>query len=298
MTIFPRRLALWTLAALFAASPTRAVPLVVLNSDGNLFTTGSNNPNQIVTGVFPSGFNQTGEQLLAIDVRPSNNELYALSSSSALYQVDLATGEMSQVGARFGTKLNGTSFGFDIDPVSDTARVVSNTGQDLKIDLNTGFATPESPLAYAAGDANAGVIPSIVALAYGPSPGGGAPAPLYGLDSRTASFVVVDPDTGLLHTLGPGFGAISNLAGLDIDSSGTAYAVVDEIGLTTEENLSPFELAQVDLHTGIPSRLAFFNGEPIVRDIAVIGSLVPEPGTALLVATGLLGLAARPRRRA
>lgn len=85
---------------------------------------------------------QTGENILNLDFRPLNGQLYALGSSSRLYIINPTSGVATQVGLLpFVPLLSGTSFGFDFNPTADAIRIVSNTGQNLRINVTTGVAT-------------------------------------------------------------------------------------------------------------------------------------------------------------
>ena len=71
-----------------------------------------------------------GEEVLGVDFRPATGQLYALSSASKIYTLNLGTGLATMVGAApFATPLSGTSFGFDFNPTVDRIRIVSNTGR-------------------------------------------------------------------------------------------------------------------------------------------------------------------------
>lgn len=110
---------------------------------------------QIITSTSPvvTGL-QTNETLLGIDFRPANGLLYAVGSSGAVYQLDPLTGVASNRVALISTAINnpaitlsGTGFGVDFNPQTDRLRVVSNTGQNLLINLglvnaNTMVGTP------------------------------------------------------------------------------------------------------------------------------------------------------------
>ncbi|MDQ7949570.1 MAG: DUF4394 domain-containing protein [Pedobacter sp.] len=94
---------------------------------------------------------QSGESILGMDVRPLNGQLYALGSSSRLYRLNVATGAATLIGTGpFGTILSGTSFGFDFNPLTDVIRVVSNTGQNMRIDPNTARVTSDTNFAATA----------------------------------------------------------------------------------------------------------------------------------------------------
>ena len=109
-----------------------------------------------------------GETLLGIDVRPATGQLYGLGSASRVYTIDPATGAATAIGsAVFTPALDGDAFGFDFNPTVDRIRVVSNTGQNLRLNPVTGaVAATDLALAYASTDANARENPSVIGAAY------------------------------------------------------------------------------------------------------------------------------------
>ena len=78
----------------------------------------------------------------------------------------------------------------------------------------------DSALAYAAGDANAGKAPFVVAAAYTNSVAGATATQLFGLDTaRDALVLQSPPNDGVLRTVGRlGFDAVSP-AGFDVAAS-------------------------------------------------------------------------------
>lgn len=89
---------------------------------------------------------QSNETILAIDFRNASignaAQLFALGSDSRLYTIDLGSGAATAVGSQFGTLLDGTAFGFDCNPTNSSAfRVISNTGQNMRINYSTGSVT-------------------------------------------------------------------------------------------------------------------------------------------------------------
>lgn len=81
--------------------------------------------------------------------RPADGQLYALSSLGRVYTLNGATGAATlkfMLTADAGTTLPfsalaGTGIGIDFNPVTDRLRIVSNTGQSRRINVDTGATT-------------------------------------------------------------------------------------------------------------------------------------------------------------
>jgi Domain of unknown function (DUF4394) len=130
---------------------------------------------------------QAGETLLGVDMRPVNGQLYALGSTSRLYTLNSSSGAATMVGtAPFATALNGTAFGFDFNPTVDRIRVVSNTGQNLRLHPETG--------AIAAVDGS--VNPSsvvVTGVAYTNNFAGATTTTMYVLDAQNRRLGIQNP---------------------------------------------------------------------------------------------------------
>lgn len=221
---------------------------------------------------------ESGERILGIDVRPANGALYALGSSGRLYTIDPATGAAKQVGTgTFAVALAGAEFGFDFNPVVDRIRVVSDTGQNLRLhpdtgavvdaDANTAGVQVDGGLAFATGDVNAGKRPAVVGAAY--THGAGAKATTnFAIDGATGALVTqgtregaatpVSPNTGQLFTVGALGVPASGAVGFDIDvRTGAAFAA---IGNT---------LYVIDLATGKAAPLGAIGGGEAIRALAI-----------------------------
>ena len=133
-------------------------------------------PNAVAITFFPGG-----EQIVAIDVRPETGELIGLGSSGALYRLDPEGGSAVPISAAVGS-FGGASFGFDFDPVADRARLVSDTGQNLRVDLNTGAVVSDTSLSP--GPAWRPLL-TRTATRLGPTS-----TTLYGIDSATDTLVL------------------------------------------------------------------------------------------------------------
>src|SRR4051812_26516237 len=121
--------------SLLAARPARGVLLYA--TSGNDLARFDSGATGVVTSVPVTGL-QPSELLVGIDVRPANQILYGVGSSSRLYTINPLTGAATQVGAAGAFALSGTSFAVDFNPVPDRIRVISNTGQNLRLNPNDG----------------------------------------------------------------------------------------------------------------------------------------------------------------
>jgi hypothetical protein len=100
---------------------------------------------------------QMDTRLVGIDVRPATNVLYGLGDQGGVYTVATNNGRATLV-ARINVPLQGTSFGVDFNPVADRLRVVSDTGQNLRINVLDGTTTADGTLNYTAGTPATGVV--------------------------------------------------------------------------------------------------------------------------------------------
>jgi hypothetical protein len=285
------RRALLALAASFGSitfgSSASAELLTGLTTTNQLVSFDSATPGTINTTVGITGL-QAGETLLGIDFRPANGGLYALGSTSRLYSINPLTGVATQVGSAGSFTLSGTSFGADFNPTVDRLRVTSNTGQNLRLNPNDGtLSATDTPLAYAAGDANAGTTPRVVGSAYTNNFAGAVSTTLYAIDSNLDVLATQNPpNAGVLNTVGAlGFNT-SDLVGFDISGSGIAYA------LLTAPAANSSQLFTINLSTGAATLIGTVGGGVTLNGLAAPIGSVPEPGTWLmfLIGFGLIGV--------
>jgi len=270
------------LFALTAASAL-AVPGAALAAEAFYGVTGNNQlvtfQSDNVTNVVPAhaitGL-PGGEDIVGLDVRPLNGQLYALGKTSRLYVINPRTGAARQVGATpFIPALAGTGFGFDFNPTVDRIRVTSDTEQNLRINPDNGtVAGVDTNLAYGPGDPGAGTNPSVAGSAYTNSFAGATSTTLYDIDNARHALVIQNPpNNGTLTTVGA-LGTNNNAAAFDIGDGNIGYAV-----LTGEQNRQ--NLYRVDLTNGHATRATNFfigTGQPLVG-LAAAGT-VPADTTA------------------
>jgi hypothetical protein len=188
-----------------------------------------------------------GDQLVGIDFRPATGQLYGLGTPGGgpgpaqLYIIDTETAIAMKVGNR-NAGLGGSSFGFDFNPVPDRIRVVSNLGQNLRLNPNDGtIAGMDTDLAYAPapGDPNAGLMPSVVGVAYtNPDRDPQTNTVLYDIDSgRDADSapgggdvlaIQVPPNAGQLNAVGRLGINTDDIVGFDISHRNVALAALQE----------------------------------------------------------------------
>lgn len=213
---------------------------------------------------------QPGEKLEAIDFRPLTGQLYGLGSKSRLYTIDLVSGVATQVGTPFATSLNGTLFGLDFNPTVDRIRVVSNTGQNLRLHPDTGaVAAVDLSLAYAPADVNAGASPYVNAAAYtNPDNDPATGTTLFDIDTNLDILVSqVPPNNGTLNTIGPLGFSVNEPAGFDISISGMAYAALETSD--DDDKCAPTKLFTIDLATGNATLLGGIGTNERILGIAV-----------------------------
>jgi predicted small lipoprotein YifL len=186
-----------------------------------------------------------GEQLLDIDFRPANNMLYGVSSGSRVYSINTTTGVATVAGtAPFSPALRaGASIAIDFNPTVDRLRLVGSTGQNLRLNVDTGVAVNPAD-----GDINGVTGASITDVAYTNNVPTATTTVLYDLDPVTDRlYQQVPPNNGTLaFPLYDGLD-FTTTNGFDISPSGQAIA-----GLTIGGTV---ELISITVATGKTQKL-------------------------------------------
>ncbi|RZJ66242.1 MAG: DUF4394 domain-containing protein [Flavobacterium sp.] len=162
-----------------------------------------------------------GVNIVGIDMRPATGQLFALGSNSRIYTINVSNGTATAIGAAaFGT-LDGTDFGFDFNPLVDRIRIVSNTGQNLRVNPNDGV------LAATDGSLNPGT-PNVTSAAYTNNFAGTTSTELFVIDSTMDMlFKQNPPNDGTLVTVGMLGADVTAQSGFDIGgTSNTGYAIL------------------------------------------------------------------------
>jgi hypothetical protein len=237
----------------------RQIPVYALTDKNEILLVDERTPFRVISRVNVTGLG-AGENLTDVDFRPATGELYGVSSASQLYIINTVTGAATAVGGKLTPAIEGTRFGLDFNPTVDRIRLVSDSGQNLRLNPNNGtVAATDGKLAFAAGDANAGKAPKIQSAAYTNSFAGSTRTTLFNLDADLDILTRQDPpNNGTQNTVG-GFGVpATEIGGFDIRSfSDYGIAAVK----TADGN---FNLWRVDLTNGKVSSFGRIgNGETI-----------------------------------
>jgi hypothetical protein len=216
--------------------------------------------------------------LVGIDFRPLTGHLYGVGSTSQVYVIDRTSGFATPIGAPFTPALDGTEFGVDFNPQADRIRIVSNTGQNLRINPDTGVAIKDTALAFAATDANANQTPQVVGAAYANNVARATSTVLYDIDAGLDIVVrQAPPNDGTLHTVGALGVDTGDLVGFDIASGDDRPTLSllekildgdDDTALAALQRSGGSRLYSIDLTGRARDRGAIGTGES-VRDIAI-----------------------------
>ncbi len=110
-----------------------------LTTSQRLVSFGVDSPEQ-VTGIGRVSGLQGDRRLIGIDYRVQDGLLYGVGNAGGIYTLDDSSAAATKV-SQLTVALEGTNFGVDFNPAADRLRVVSDTGQNLRHDVNPSDAT-------------------------------------------------------------------------------------------------------------------------------------------------------------
>ncbi len=179
------------------------------------------------------------ETIVSIDYRPATGQLYGLGSSSRLYFINEKSGVATALGAAsFSPVLAGGNASLDFNPTVDRIRLVTDSGQNLRLHPELGTVVVTD------GIINGGVNAKIGAVAYTNSMAGATATMLYDIDfEQDKLYMQTPPNDGTLQLVGDLGVNFQGVGDMDIlaDNS-TALAVTNNANVST--------LYTIDLATG------------------------------------------------
>jgi hypothetical protein len=206
-------------------------------------------------------------RVVGIDFRPATKELYALGNAGGIYTLNLETGEAT-FKAQLNVALDGNTFDVDFNPTVDRLRIISDLGQNLRANVDTGATNEDLDLVYPAPTPTPGT--GVTGAAYTNNDLDATTATtLFDIDASMDQVVIQSPpNNGSLAATGKlGIDAVGDV-GFDIYSivrAGKTQEVRAFAALTTDRA----RFYRVNLLTGRVSYRGTFNQGQQVTDIAV-----------------------------
>ena len=226
----------------------------------------------------------TGESLVGIDYRPANGVLYGVGNLGGIYTV--AAQGSTAIATRVSglvdmttaapVQLAGFSFGVDFNPVPDRLRIISNFGQNLRVNVDNGQTTTDGSL-------NIPTFPGVVALgsgavAYTNNDASAATGTvLYSLNNGLNQLLIqAPPNAGTQNPVGALNFDIDPATGFDIFSvvqNGTTQSVRGLASMVTTAmgGAVTTQIYSINLTTGAATPAA--NGN--FSNVGVVGLAIP-----------------------
>lgn len=214
---------------------------------------------------------QSGENLLAIDFRPATGQLYGVGSTSRLYSIQPQSGKATVIGMPFSPALSGTVAGFDFNPTVDRIRLVTTSGQNLRLHPETG--------AVAVVDGNINGVPGarISSVAYTQNFAGATSTTLYDIDVTTDKlYRQFRPNDGTLVEVGSLEANFEGEGGFDI--APPANSNMPDMALALYHHKKKSTLYTIDLVTGRARK-----AEKFEKDVIYYGLAIPTNPVAYAV---------------
>jgi hypothetical protein len=306
------------LLSVFAPSEqARGEQLVGLTVQNLLISFDSATPGTVST-IGPVTGLTAGDALVGIDRRPqglpsglpgpNNGRIYGVgvnqtSGTGRIYVIDETSAAATLVSTLAAdpadtttpfpfTTVSGTSF--DFNPTVDRLRITSNTGQNLRMNVDNGLVQLDVPLAYDTGDPNLGDSPVDVAVAYSNNFGRATTTVLRGVD------IGQDPDALVVHT-NPNGGLLQTSLSLPFNSSDAVAYDISGLSGTPYFSVSPAGSGSSSLYAAGPDGVTLvgtIGGGVALRGLAApVGVPVPEPTTTFLLIIGIAGVSVCAHRR-
>ncbi len=259
----------------------------------------------------------------AVTYRPNTGGFFAYKTDgNRVFSVDVASGGLTEVAVAMGNDPDGGTagqpiqattrlIGFDFNNALDAARIVTRNGENLVF-----FPTPTrdpaqviraEDLFYVAGDANAGMTPSIIANAYT-----NAVAKAF-VNEATQVQYALDSDLDVLTTLDNNSGELRTIGRLVVDQQALDFSEIggfdilspqsdDNLGLALlnvggTSNLYSFELPGAGAMGDVTATFVSSFGRGFGSFTVAFNGMdapapVPLPASALLLLGSLGGLGA------
>ncbi|ENW07542.1 DUF4394 domain-containing protein [Acinetobacter beijerinckii] len=197
---------------------------LILTSNGMISSIDRATPNKIVSNLKITGL-ESGDELVGIDYRPKDGKLYAVGLLGNLYTLNPNTGKASFLRKLIADSSDDAPFSkimgdanlitVNFNPAADRLRVISNTGQNLRINVDTGVTITDGTIKLAEDTA------AVVAGAYTNAFAGTASTKLYSIDQNSDRIYLQNANAGIL--------GVSAALGADINTNGGGGLDIDPV---------------------------------------------------------------------
>jgi len=206
--------------------------------------------------------------LVGIDFRVQNEKLYGVGNRGGIYTIATRTAQAARV-SQITVPLAGDTFGVDFNPAADRLRVISDTGQNLRHDVNPGgVTTVDGTLTYPPEPATA---TGVNGAAYTNNDlNADTSTTLYDLDTNLDQVAIQSPaNSGQLAATGKLGEDATRDAGFDIYSEVVNGRTEGLRAFATLQVDGTYQLYRVTLFTGDVEPIGRFPGKVQVSDLAV-----------------------------
>jgi hypothetical protein len=117
-----------------------SLKVIGLTRDQRLVAFRSNNPGAVVQLGRVSGL-EGDQKLVGIDFRVQNGTLYGVGDQGGIYTLNTRNAGAAKV-SQLTVQLQGQSFGVDFNPAANRLRVISDTGQNLRHNIDDPAGAP------------------------------------------------------------------------------------------------------------------------------------------------------------
>lgn len=251
------------------AGAPRPETVFALTASQSLIRFNAGTPRRIEQRLAVSGL-AAGETLVGIDFRVARGVLYGLTSAGRLVTLDTATARATPVGTAPAVALQGTRFGVDFNPAADRLRVVSDTGQNLRLHPDTGaLAATDPPLAAATAG---GPAPVIAGAGYTYNKTNEKLTTNYAIDIGRGWLVTQGSIEGVEPVVSPNTGRIADVGALGtgpVDDAAFDIADIHNAALAALRVGGRTRLYAIDLATGRATLLGSVGDGGVLRGIAI-----------------------------
>jgi hypothetical protein len=206
-------------------------------------------------------------KLIGIDYRVQDGRLYGVGDAGGVYTLS-SSAKATKV-SQLTVALSGTAFGVDFNPAADRLRIVSDTGQNLRHNVNAGGTTNNDTMLTYPPATTAATGVTAVAYTNNDLDADTATA-LYDVDTTMDQVALQSPaNSGQLAAIGKLGVDSASAAGFDIYSIVRDGKAVDAAGYATLQVGGQSTLYQVSLITGKADKVGAFPRGSQVVDLAL-----------------------------